>query len=104
MTKIDRRPIVIQRFIDAVLYLDKQVSASDIQNVFGVSRTKASLEMKTYRQARSENALFYSGYEKVWKATRDWTLTEEFWSGGEHPIDFLKALKTVFGVTVPMAP
>lgn len=101
-TKIDFRPVVIQRFIDAVLHFNKQIAVSDIQDVFGVSRTKASLEIKAYREARPDTAMFYSGYEKLWKATGDWKLTEEFWPGSEHPVQFLKALKTVYGVTVSL--
>lgn len=100
--KIDFRPIVIQRFIDAVLHFNKQISASEIQEVFGVARTKASLEIKAYRDARIESALYYSGYDKSWRATGDWKLTEEFWPGTEHPVQFLKALKTVYGVTISL--
>ncbi len=92
-TKIDFRPLVIQRFIDAVLHFNKQIAVSDIQDVFGVSRTKASLEIKAYREQRPDTAMFYSGYEKLWKATGDWRLTDEFWPANEHPVGFLKALK-----------
>lgn len=101
-TKIDFRPIVIQRFIDAVLHFNKQIAVSDIQEVFGVSRTSASLEIKAYRDARIETALYYSGYEKLWKPTGDWTLTTDYWPANEHPVQFLKALKTVYGVTVSL--
>lgn len=101
-TKIDFRPLVIQRFIDAVLHFNKQIAVSDIQDVFGVSRTKASLEIKAYREQRPDTAMFYSGYEKLWKATGDWQLTDEFWPASEHPVGFLKALKTVYGVTVSL--
>lgn len=102
--KIDFRPLVIQRFIDAVLYLNREISTVEIKNVFGVKQTTASLAMKVYRDTKPETAMIYSGYEKKWKATADWTMTDEFWPGGEHPIQFLKAIKTVYGVTVPMAP
>ena len=101
-TKIDFRPLVIQRFIDAVLHFNKQIAVSDIQDVFGVSRTKASLEIKAYREQRPDTAMFYSGYEKLWKATGDWRLTDEFWPANEHPVQFLKSLKTVYGVTVSL--
>lgn len=101
-TKIDFRPLVIQRFIDAVLHFNKQIAVSDIQDVFCVSRTKASLEIKAYREQRPDTAMFYSGYEKLWKATGDWRLTDEFWPANEHPVGFLKALKTVYGVTVSL--
>ena len=101
-TKIDFRPLVIQRFIDAVLHFNKQIAVSDIQDVFGVSRTKASLEIKAYREQRPDTAMFYSGYEKLWKATGDWRLTDEFCPANEHPVGFLKALKTVYGVTVSL--
>lgn len=101
-TKIDFRPLVIQRFIDAVLHFNKQIAVSEIQDVFGVSRTKASLEIKAYRDARPDTALYYSGYEKLWKATGDWSLTGEYWPGKEHPVQFLKALKDVYGVTISL--
>ena len=101
-TKIDFRPLVIQRFIDAVLHFNKQIAVSEIQDVFGVSRTKASLEIKAYREQRADTAMFYSGYEKLWKATADWTLTADYWPANEHPVQFLKALKTVYGVTVSL--
>ena len=101
-TKIDFRPLVIQRFIDAALHFNKQIAVSDIQDVFGVSRTKASLEIKAYREQRPDTAMFYSGYEKLWKATGDWRLTDEFWPANEHPVGFLKALKTVYGATISL--
>lgn len=101
--KIDFRPLVIQRFIDAVLHFNKQIAVSDIQDVFGVSRTKASLEIKAYREQQTDTALYYSGYEKLWKATADWRLTAEYWPASENPVQFLKALKTVYGVTISLA-
>ena len=101
-TKIDFRPLVIQRFIDAVLHFNKRIAVSEIQDVFGVSRTTASQAIKAYRNQRPDTALYYSGYEKLWKATADWRLTDEFWPANEHPVQFLKALKTVYGVTISL--
>ena len=101
--KIDFRPLVIQRFIDAVLHFNKQIAVSEIQDVFGVSRTKASLEIKAYREQQADTALYYSGYEKLWKATADWRLTADYWPASENPVQFLKALKTVYGVTISLA-
>ncbi len=101
-TKIDFRPLVIQRFIDAVLHFNKQIAVSEIQDIFGVSRTTASQAIKAYRDQRPDTALYYSGYEKLWKATADWKLTDEYWPANEHPVQFLKALKTVYGVTISL--
>lgn len=98
---MDCRKLVIQRFIDAMLHVNGHISNADIQRVFDVSRTTASINIAQYRALyTTDHKLVYVGSIKRWETTDAWLPNMDFWEK-VSPSNFLKSLSVVQGTPIP---